>query len=871
MLNALGRFALAALIAGSLCALVPRAAGATPFKDVPSDHWAADAVAQLVHDGVVAGYPGGKFLGKRDLTRYEMATIVARAIAKVEADGASASDVQKLRKLMDLYKDQLEGMGVRIATAEDKLAALDHATQFAQRFSIHGTLYSQFSEGANTLNPTVPGVGLARNDPVQKFTDAFIETDASDHPYYGYQLTGVFLPRSFWELTPQYAVDPNLVVTLPIRLWDYHVGGYRQQEVGFGVSPTLEVSVAKLKRLTGLDFRVGTLENIKGSLTGLAYSPADNFHFPDKDPFRPFPQGLDITGTAYDYLDFQVFGSRIDRVGVNTGPFGPNTGYLQNQYLGPYWFGPSTSVYNSAPTSDSFATGANPLPVVYLSQNAQPSTIYVSFFQGPPACLAGCFFTGPNQPNEPAFSFVQGGNAIDFASPLPPGSSVTITYNGFVVSNNLLPQRYDVGSRMVYRIPGIPYAQIGVTYNRIFDVGGSANANYLQGSALPETTLVSDTVFGADFVFPLTYAWGPVKTPALFGETATSKYSKDSAHIGYVTDHAGIIGLRFKIWGGDQTLAYVSTGTNFIDGAPFEWSGQAPFLFSFYNYPQLPGFIGIGNDVTLNNQVDAAAVASGYSGPLLVNNPNFPFGTFPFPLFNQFHAEGPYYYSSYAPNTRGPQVQLNFPLTVGSIPVKLRLGGQALQELRPNSLATQIFGPGFSSTVREQFWQTGGGITLSLPMLSRTATVSLDGLMEHLFRNDQAPFVYAADPLLGRPAFNPAGSLELLGTGKTVMFYPNYANLVHTLGSAQASVPLTSALTANVQYVGQRYTGEALNTLTQSISERKTMLTGGVLYNIPKTNSSVNLWFAHYTYTDNQLPSYNWAQNRQNLYFTVKF
>ena len=854
------------------CVIAVAPAAATPFKDVPQNAAAADAIAQLVRDGIITE-PAAKFLKLPALTPSETAVLIARAVAKVEADGAGAGDVAQLRVLVNLYKDQLEGLGVRVATVEDKLASLNHTTQFAQRFSVHGSLTSQFSAGENADNPSLsPGGALARNDPVQRFTDAYIETDASNQPYYGYQLTGVFMPRSFWELTPQYAVDSGVIVTLPLKIWDYHVGGYRQQQTGFGVSPTLEVSVSKLRQLTGLDFRAGTLENIKGSLTGLTYSPADNYHVPDRDPFRPFPQGVGITGTAFDNFDFQIFGARIDRVGINTGPFGPNTGYEQNQYLGPYWFAPSTAVYNAAPSSDSFAAGANPLPVAYLSQNAQPSTIYVSFYQGPPACVAGCFFTGPNQPNEPAFSFVQGGNAIVFSSPLPPGASVRIAYDGFTISNNLLPQRYDVGSRMVYRLPGIAGAQVGVTYNRIFDLGGvPADNAFLQGSALPETTLVSDTVFGVDFVLPLASEWGRVQAPTLFGETAVSRYTRDAAHLPYVSDHAAIVGIRFKIFGGDQTVSFVSTGANYVSGAPFEWSGQAPQLFAFYNLPQLPGFFGIDNDVAINNQVDSTAIAAGYSGPLLAHNPNYPNGTYPFPIFNQFRAEGPYYYSSYAPNTRGPQVQLTFPFTVGSIPVKLRLGGQTLTEAQPNSLASQIFGAGFQSTVRGAFAQAGGGVTLNLPVFARTASISLDGLWEHLVRNDQTPYVYAADPLLGTPAFNPTASLELIGTGKTISFYPNYVNVVHALGAAQASVPLTSALTANIQYLRQRYAGEALNSLTQSINERKTTLTGGVLYNIPRTNSSVNLWFARYTYTDAQLPSYKWSQNRQNLYFTVKF
>ena len=866
-----GRLAVCAIVA-AFVALAASPGRATPLADVPRERWAADAIASLAHDGVIAGYPNLSLGGDRELTRYQAAALVARGVAKVEADGASLDDLEKLAKLVDLYKDQLESMGVRLATVEDKFAALDHATQFAQRFSIHGTLYSQYAQGENVVNPSISvGGPLARTDPIQKFTDAYIETDASNHPYYGSELPGVFLPRSFWELTPQYAVDPNLVVSMPVKIWDYHVGGYRQQGLGFGISPTLELSIAKIRQLTSLDIRVGTLENIRGSLTGLTYLPPDNFHFADKDPFRPFPQGINVTATAFGDFDFQLFGAHIDRVGVNTGPFGPNTGYGQNQYLGPYWFPPSTNVYSSAPTTDAFSAGTSALPTAYLSLNAQPGTIFVSFYRGPPACLAGCFFTGPAQPNEPNFSYVQSGNAVVFASPLSPGSQVSLSYTGFSVSNDTLPQRYDVGGRFVYRIPGIASAQVGLTFNRIFDIGGNGSeAPYFQNSAIP-STLVSDTVFGFDVVFPLAYQWGAVKAPALFAETSTSRFTRDAANVPYVTDHASIVGLRFKLFGGNQSLSYLNVGPNFISGAPFEWSRQPPVLFAFSGAPQLPGAFGIGNDATLNESVDALATSRGYAGPLLSQNPLYPYGTFAFPLFNQFHAEGPYYYSAYAPNTRGAQVQLNLPLNVGGTPVKLRLGAQSLEELQPNSLAAEIFGPGFVSKVRQRFTSLGGGVTVSLPAFSRTATVSLDALREHLLRDDTTPFLYAADPALGTSAFNPAASAELTGTGQSVTFYPNYQNVVHTVGAMQASVPINSALTANIMYVGQRYSGEALNSLTQSISEKKTMFTGGVLYNIPKTNSSIDVYFARYSYRDYVLPSYDWAQNRQNVYFTVKF
>jgi len=889
--------AVSAFVAVSVLSIRP--AAATPFNDVPANSWAADYIQTLAADGILAGFPNGKFLGNRPMTRNEVAAALARALAKVEAEGgASRADLQKLARLMDAYKDELDGMGVRVTQIEDKLAALDKATKFAQGFTVHGTLWSAYSQREQIQNPTVlvgapscatttplpANACFARSDPVFNFTDQFIETDQSNDPYYGRVGPGILLPRAQWEFTPSYAVNQNLIISLPINIVDYYSGGYRQQQTGVGINPTLEVQVPNMNGVTGLDIRIGQLNNIKGSLTGLTYSPADNFHINYTDPFRPYPNGVNVTATVMKYLDVQAFGTRLDPVGIltNLPTFPPNTGWIQsNTYLGPYYFQQTTNSYPSAPTTDTFTSGTGTLTSVTLSALAQPGTVFVSYYQGPPTCFAGCFFTGPNQTGEPAFNFIQTPNEVVFTSPspLPAGATVAVTYQSYSVSNNTFPQRYDVGGRAVYRIPGIPSAQVGFTVNRLFDLRGDSfaagNTVYLQTASIPNT-IVSDTVFGLDFVLPLSRAWGKgqwaIITPALFGEVSNSKYTPDFQRIPAQSDTAGVIGLKFKWLGGDQTFTYQSVGPYYVSGANFMWAGQAPPLFSFWNYPQLPTPFGIGNSLGINQQVDAIALANGFTGPLLANSGQFPFGSFSFPLFNQFKAQGPFWYSSYAPNTRGPSVQLNFPVRIGGLNVKFRLGGQQLNEIRPNSLAAAIFGPQFASNVAGKYQTVGGGFTLGLPIWDRTATLNFDALYEQIQRLDQTPFVYAADPLLGIPnAYNPLGSAELLGTGREVFFYPNHQNVHHEAGSGSLALPITAALTANVTYVNQTWGGEALNTLNQTISQQKTALNAGVLYNIPNTNSSINFFFTNYQYKDTQMPTYNWNQNRQNIYFTVKF
>jgi len=370
------------------------------------------------------------------------------------------------------------------------------------------------------------------------------------------------------EFAAQFAATPNLSLSLPVNILDFGGGGYRSQQVGVVINPTLEVSIPQSGVVKGLDVRLGQLENLRSSLTGLAYNPPDNLHPAFKDPFRPFPQGGDIGGTAFNNLDFQLFGFKIDPVAINTGPFGPNAGIDSNAYLGPYYFQQTSNVYQSAPAVDSFSAGGLAIQNLPLTQNAQPGSLYISYFKGP-GCPSGCFFNGPNQPGEPEFSFVQTANQIVFAAPLPPGSIVSVSYQGFNVAQNTFPQRFDVGGRSIYHLPGVPGGSIGLTFNRIFDL--SADAPYYAGAAV-SNSLVSDTVFGFDFTLPLQHSLGFVQAPVVFGEGAASRYNGDVQRNPFTADGAAIIGLRFKLLGGDHTLSYQAVGASYMSGAPQEYS-----------------------------------------------------------------------------------------------------------------------------------------------------------------------------------------------------------------------------------------------------------------------------------------------------------
>ena len=60
----------------------------TLFPDIPTNHWAYEAVSDLSRRGLVEGYPDGTFGGDRMLTRYEFAQLVYRAIH----DGVTVND-----------------------------------------------------------------------------------------------------------------------------------------------------------------------------------------------------------------------------------------------------------------------------------------------------------------------------------------------------------------------------------------------------------------------------------------------------------------------------------------------------------------------------------------------------------------------------------------------------------------------------------------------------------------------------------------------------------------------------------------------------------------------------------------------------------
>ena len=137
---------LLACIIALLALALPVTAG--PFTDVPTDHWAYDAIDKLQSEGFVEGYPDGTFRGNRSFTRYEMAMVVARIwdrlvweLDQIELDTSNLvtydefqDEIDLIYDLMDEFADELENLGVRMDDVEARLGSLESRVDNLEKY-----------------------------------------------------------------------------------------------------------------------------------------------------------------------------------------------------------------------------------------------------------------------------------------------------------------------------------------------------------------------------------------------------------------------------------------------------------------------------------------------------------------------------------------------------------------------------------------------------------------------------------------------------------------------------------------------------------------------------------------------------------------
>ena len=174
------------LVAALTTALVVGAASTTfaaqnPFEDVPADHWAYDAVVQLANDGVIEGYGDGKFKGQNQITRYEMAQMIARAMAN--KPNVSGNDKALLDKLAAEFGEELNNLGVRVSNLEknaDKVKWNGYARYTAEKDMEEGRAKDEDKTTNKLLFRLEPTAEINSNWTVKARIDANINSVKDD-------------------------------------------------------------------------------------------------------------------------------------------------------------------------------------------------------------------------------------------------------------------------------------------------------------------------------------------------------------------------------------------------------------------------------------------------------------------------------------------------------------------------------------------------------------------------------------------------------------------------------------------------------------------------------------------------------------------
>ena len=191
----------AAIFAATAVLGVTTAFAANPFSDVTPDSWAYQAVSQLAASGIVNGYPDGTFKGQNDITRYEMAQMIAKAMAN--QDRANAEQQAMINRLADEFSNELNNLGVRVARLEDRVGNVKVTGDMRLRFlgsqnkdGIYANYYGDYSKSSQFD-------GRARlqfNAKVNDRTDAVVRVVTGDYEFGDadtYSYTGVNFDRAY--------------------------------------------------------------------------------------------------------------------------------------------------------------------------------------------------------------------------------------------------------------------------------------------------------------------------------------------------------------------------------------------------------------------------------------------------------------------------------------------------------------------------------------------------------------------------------------------------------------------------------------------------------------------------------------------------
>ncbi|MBF1326342.1 MAG: S-layer homology domain-containing protein, partial [Megasphaera micronuciformis] len=162
---------------------------ANPFVDVPQDSWAYNSVVELANSGIIQGVDGVHFQGQRNITRYEAAEMVAKAMA--HEDRANAEQRALINRLADEFSDELGKLGVRVSNLEErvgnvKLSGDANVHYQHQKGNIEGDASWEAAvhllATATVNDRTTVNLGLSTDD--MSFADEHSASSGDDHKLY---------------------------------------------------------------------------------------------------------------------------------------------------------------------------------------------------------------------------------------------------------------------------------------------------------------------------------------------------------------------------------------------------------------------------------------------------------------------------------------------------------------------------------------------------------------------------------------------------------------------------------------------------------------------------------------------------------------
>jgi hypothetical protein len=405
---------------------------------------------------------------------------------------------------------------------------------------------------------------------------------------------------------------------------------------------------------------------------------------------------------------------------------------------------------------------------------------------------------------------------------------------------------------------------VGLAPDSTFAIASAPQQSRDSALAVSSDELVRAT--GADVRSPIagTPRQGSAIGAAVFAGTSAPSVDAESNLSTPPSDAASvpgaIAGLTFQVSPGRASDNDADDGLQSMTGSAIVWPGAARQLFAFENVPAASG-------VSVGQQLDSIALGDPNAGPLLISAAgDVPLQASPLSPLNGSASAS----SGFVQTSRGPDVQLELPLTLGNVDARLSLSGRSVQNNRPSGLSPGSFNAPPVSAISSQYEEFHGGVTVGVPVFKHQAQVSLDGVFSRLINDSGQTIADSSAPPPALGLYGPSNA-PVTSALAGLSAYQNLATGRQYVGAYSVALPIGKALTANMQYVDQRFGGDPLNTVNSGVNVEKITSTFGVLYKIPNTNASINLNFNQSTFENDQLPGYNWVQNRQNLFFTVKF